>query len=49
MRFGGGAGYPYSASGTSLDIINHDVGNFNYHLGANNPSAVAGDFIWHKG
>ena len=49
MRFGGGAGYPYSASGTALDIINHDTGNFNYYLSANNPSAVAGDFIWHKG
>ena len=49
IRFGGGAGYPYSASGTALDIINHDTGNFNYYLSANNPSAVSGDFIWHKG
>jgi len=49
IRFGGGAGAPYSASGTSLDIINYDTGNFNYHLSANNANAVAGDFHWHKG
>ena len=49
MRFGGGAGAPYSASGTSLDIINYDTGNFNYHLSGNNAGAVAGDFHWHKG
>ena len=49
IRFGGGAGAPYSASGTSLDIINYDTGNFNYHISGNNGSAVAGDFHWHKG
>ena len=49
IRFGGGAGAPYSASGTSLDIINYDTGNFNYHLSGNNAAAVAGDFHWHKG
>ena len=49
IRFGGGAGAPYSSSGTSLDIINYDTGNFNYHLSGNNANAVAGDFHWHKG
>ena len=49
IRFGGGAGAPYSDSGTSLDIINYDTGNFNYHLSGNNAGAVAGDFHWHKG
>ena len=49
IRFGGGAGAPYSASGTSLDIINYDTGNFNYHLSGNNANAVVGDFHWHKG
>ena len=49
IRFGGGAGAPYSASGTSLDIINDDTGNFNYHLSGNNAAAVVGDFHWHKG
>jgi len=49
IRFGGGAGAPYSASGTALDIINYDTGNFNYHLSGNNAGAVAGDFHWHKG
>jgi len=49
IRFGGGAGAPYSASGTSLDIINYDTGNFNYHLSGNNAAAVVGDFHWHKG
>ena len=49
IRFGGGAGAPYSASGTSLDIINYDTGNFNYHLSGNNAAGVQGDFHWHKG
>ena len=49
IRFGGGAGAPYSASGTALDIINYDTGNFNYHLSGNNAAAVVGDFHWHKG
>ena len=49
IRFGGGAGAPYSASGTALDIINYDTGNFNYHLSGNNANAVVGDFHWHKG
>ena len=48
-RFGGGAGAPYSNSGTALDIINYDTGNFNYHLSGNNANAVVGDFHWHKG
>ena len=45
IRYGGGAGAPYSASDTSLDIINYDTGNFNYHISGNNPNAVAGDFL----
>ena len=49
VRFGGGAGAPYSASGTSLDIINYDTGNFNYHISGNNAAGVQGDFHWHKG
>ena len=49
IRFGGGAGAPYSASGTSLDIINYDTGNFNYHLSGNNAAGVQGDFHWHRG
>ena len=49
IRFGGGAGGPYSDSGTALDIINYDTGNFNYHLSGDNANAVSGDFHWHKG
>ena len=49
VRFGGGAGAPYSASGTALDIINYDTGNFNYHISGNNAAGVQGDFHWHKG
>ena len=41
-------GAPYS-SAQSLDIINYGIGNFNYHLSANNPNGVDGDFHWHKG
>ena len=41
-------GAPYS-SAQSLDIINFGTGNFNYHISANNPSGVDGDFHWHKG
>ena len=41
-------GSPFS-SAQSLDILNYGTGNFNYHLSANNASAVAGDFLWHKG
>ena len=41
-------GAPYSSS-QSLDIINYGTGNFNYHLSANNPGGVEGDFHWHKG
>jgi len=48
FRYGGGAGAPYS-SAQSLDILNYGTGNFNYHLSANNPGGVAGDFQWHKG
>ena len=48
FRYGGGSGAPYSTS-QSLDIINYGTDNFNYHLSANNPGGVVGDFIWHKG
>jgi len=48
IRYGGGPGFNFSTP-TSLDIINYSTGNFNYHLSANNPSAVEGDFIWHRG
>ena len=48
IRFGGGPGFNFSSS-KSLDIINYSTGNFNYHLSANNPAAVEGDFIWHRG
>ena len=48
LRYGGGSGAPYSTS-QSLDIINYGTDNFNYHLSANNPGAVVGDFHWHKG
>ena len=41
-------GSPYS-SAQSLDILNYGTGNFNYHISANNPNAIAGDFHWHKG
>jgi len=42
------AGSPYS-SAQSLDILNYGTGNFNYHISANNASAVDGDFHWHRG
>ena len=42
------AGAPYS-SAQSLDILNYGTGNFNYHISANNASAVDGDFHWHRG
>ena len=48
FRFGGGAGANYS-SDKSLDLINYDTGNFNYHLSAANAGNVDGDFHWHKG
>ena len=48
LRYGGGAGAPYSTA-QSLDLLNYGSGNFNYYIGANNPNAVAGDFHWHKG
>mgnify|MGYP001277879010 CR=1 FL=1 len=41
-------GAPYS-SAQSLDILNYGTGNFNYNISANNASAIAGDFHWHKG
>ncbi len=41
-------GSPYS-SAQSLDILNYGTGNFNYHISANNPNSIAGDFHWHKG
>ena len=49
FRYGSASGgAPYS-SAQSLDIINYGTDNFNYHLSANNPGAVVGDFHWHKG
>jgi len=48
FRFGGGPGATYS-SDKSLDLINYDTGNFNYHLSAANAGNVDGDFHWHKG
>ena len=48
IRYGGGNLGPYS-SAQSLDILNYGSGNFNYHLGANNPGGVAGDFHWAQG
>ena len=42
------AGVPYS-SAQSLDILNYGTGNFNYHISANNASAIDGDFHWHRG
>ena len=48
FRFGGGPGATYS-SDKSLDLINYDTGNFNYHLSAANSGNVDGDFHWHKG
>ena len=48
FRYGGGSGYTYS-SAQSLDILNYGTGNFNYHLSANDPGGVQGDFHWHKG
>mgnify|MGYP001161413449 CR=1 FL=1 len=48
FRFGGGPGANYS-SDKSLDLINYDTGNFNYHLSAANAGNVDGDFHWHKG
>ena len=48
LRYGGGAGAPYS-SDQSLDLLNYGTGNFNYYIGANNPNAVQGNFNWHKG
>ena len=48
IRFGGGSGAPYS-SDESFDIINYDVGNFNYHIGAGNVPGLKGNFVWHKG
>ena len=48
FRFGGGPGANYS-SNNSLDLINYDTGNFNYHLSAANAGNADGDFHWHKG
>ena len=49
FRYGSASGgAPYS-SAQSLDIINYGTDNFNYHLSANNPGGVVGDFHWHKG
>ena len=42
------AGVPYS-SAQSLDILNYGTGNFNYHISANNPVGIEGDFHWHRG
>ena len=48
IRYGQDSGADYS-SAQSFDLINYGTGNFNYHLSADNASAVDGDFHWHKG
>jgi len=53
IRFGfSSPGAPYSQDGKSLDIINYNGGNFNYHLkniSAAQYGAKATDFHWHRG
>jgi len=53
IRFGFSSnGAPYSIDGKSLDIINYNGGNFNYHLKnitAAQYGAKATDFHWHRG
>ena len=49
IRYGADSSGANYSSAQSLDILNYGTGNFNYHLSANNASAVAGDFHWHKG
>lgn len=53
IRFGFSSnGAPYSIDGKSLDIINYNGGNFNYHLKNITPAqygAKATDFHWHRG
>ena len=53
IRFGfSSPGAPYSQDGKSLDIINYNGGNFNYHLKnitAAQYGAKATDFHWHRG
>ena len=53
IRFGfSSPGAPYSQDGESLDIINYNGGNFNYHLKNITPAqygAKATDFHWHRG
>ena len=53
IRFGfSSPGAPYSQDGKSLDIINYNGGNFNYHLKNITPAqygAKATDFHWHRG
>ena len=53
IRFGFSSnGAPYSQDGKSLDIINYNGGNFNYHLKNITPAqygAKATDFHWHRG
>ena len=48
FRYGRDPGFNYS-SAQSVDIINYDTGNFNYHLSAANGGNVEGDFHWHRG
>ena len=48
IRYGHDSGADYS-SAQSFDLLNYGTGNFNYHLSADNASAVDGDFHWHKG
>ena len=49
VRYGSDSSGADYSSAQSFDLINYGTGNFNYHLSANNASAVAGDFYWHKG
>jgi len=48
FRYGATSGSIYNTA-QSLDIINYGTDNFNYYLSANNASATAGGFHWHKG
>ena len=49
IRYGADSSGATYSTAQSLDIINYGTDNFNYHLSANNASAVQGNFYWHKG
>ena len=49
IRYGADTSGADYSSAQSFDLINYGTGNFNYHLSANNPAGVVGDFHWHKG